>query len=237
MNHRWSRSLLTASLVAGLALIAPGSSAWAGGESETWFFDETTTGEDISWVSPTGINPNAPLYEAEYIITLVEIHVEWLGIPFGPIDVTDQIPPENRAGSGSSSGPAPITLINQSIIFPEPPEPPAIAADLAMGLNSSGFGFLDVTNIVLGTLIIDLGAPFGEQEVELTSLRIAGQLTISANLCPADLNGDGMVGPADLASLLAAWGPNPGHPADFNFDGIVGPADLAQLLAAWGPCG
>lgn len=236
MNPRRSGSLLAASLVAGPVLIAATGSAWAGENSETWFFDETTTGEDIAWVSTTAIDPNAPLYDAEYAITLVEIHVEWLGIPFGPIDITDQIPPESQTGSGSNPGPAPITLINQSIIFPEPPEAPAIAADLTMGLTANGFGFLDATNIVLGTLTIDLGAPFGEQDVELTSLRIAGQLTISASLCPTDLTGDGTVGPADLATLLAAWGPNAGHPADFNFDGTVGAADLAQLLAAWGAC-
>ena len=55
--------------------------------------------------------------------------------------------------------------------------------------------------------------------------------------CPADLNGDGIVGPIDLASLLGAWGPCAGCAADFNGDGIVGPFDLALLLGAWGPCG
>ncbi len=54
--------------------------------------------------------------------------------------------------------------------------------------------------------------------------------------CPADLDGDGVVGAADLAQLLGGWGPNPGHPADFNGDGVVNAADLAQLLGAWGPC-
>ncbi len=54
--------------------------------------------------------------------------------------------------------------------------------------------------------------------------------------CPPDLNGDGLVNAADLALLLGAWGPNPGHPADFNSDGSVNAADLALLLGAWGPC-
>jgi len=49
---------------------------------------------------------------------------------------------------------------------------------------------------------------------------------------PADLDGDGTVGGADLAVLLAAWG-QPG-PADLDGDGTVGGADLALLLAAWG---
>ncbi len=55
--------------------------------------------------------------------------------------------------------------------------------------------------------------------------------------CSADLDGDGTVGAADLAMLLGAWGPNPGHPADFDGDGFVNAADLAQLLGNWGPCG
>ena len=55
----------------------------------------------------------------------------------------------------------------------------------------------------------------------------------------ADLNDDGLVDPADLALLLAAWGPcgkQPnGCPADLDGDGFVGGADLAILLNAWGP--
>ena len=54
--------------------------------------------------------------------------------------------------------------------------------------------------------------------------------------CPADLNGDGIVDPVDLATLLGAWGQCPGCEADLNGDDIVGPADLAILLASWGPC-
>lgn len=54
-------------------------------------------------------------------------------------------------------------------------------------------------------------------------------------LCPADLNGDGVVGSADLAALLGAWGSGPG-PADLDGNGVVGSSDLASLLGAWGPC-
>jgi len=54
--------------------------------------------------------------------------------------------------------------------------------------------------------------------------------------CPADFDGDGMVGAFDLAFLLGAWGPNPNHPADLDADGIVTAFDLAVLLGAWGPC-
>jgi len=53
---------------------------------------------------------------------------------------------------------------------------------------------------------------------------------------PADLDGDGSVGGADLAILLAAWGgcpPKGACPADLDGDGTVGGADLAVLLADW----
>lgn len=54
--------------------------------------------------------------------------------------------------------------------------------------------------------------------------------------CPADLSGDGVINASDLALLLGAWGPNPGHPADLTDDGIVNASDLALLLGAWGGC-
>jgi hypothetical protein len=61
-------------------------------------------------------------------------------------------------------------------------------------------------------------------------------ISLAVAACPADMSGDGTVDAADLAELLGAWGPNPGHPADFNGDGTVNAADLAQLLGAWGAC-
>jgi len=56
-------------------------------------------------------------------------------------------------------------------------------------------------------------------------------LTIYAGANPADLNGDGVVNGADLASLLIEWGTN--GDADLNTDGIVNGADLAILLTNW----
>lgn len=53
---------------------------------------------------------------------------------------------------------------------------------------------------------------------------------------PCDLNGDFVTGAADLAILLASWGPCEDCDADLDNDGMVGAADLAQLLAMWGPC-
>ena len=54
--------------------------------------------------------------------------------------------------------------------------------------------------------------------------------------CPADIDCSGSVNVTDLLSLLAGWGPNPGHAADINGDGQVNVTDLLALLAAWGAC-
>jgi hypothetical protein len=75
----------------------------------------------------------------------------------------------------------------------------------------------------------DLGNSYGTQ---ITQIRVLADPAP----CPWDLSADTQVDAADLAQLLGAWGPNPGHPADFNADDTVDAADLAQLLGAWGSC-
>ena len=52
--------------------------------------------------------------------------------------------------------------------------------------------------------------------------------------CPADLNSDGAVGPADLAALLNSWGSS--GAADLNGNGTVDAPDLSAMLSAWGDC-
>ncbi len=74
--------------------------------------------------------------------------------------------------------------------------------------------------------------PFGEVFFDFTFVVIAVP-------CPADLDGDGVVGIGDLLALFGLWGPCPGPPGcpgDFNNDGTVGVADLLILFANWGPC-
>ena len=64
------------------------------------------------------------------------------------------------------------------------------------------------------------------------SMSLTLSVTVTGTANPFDLNGDGNVDGADLASLLNQWGS--GGTADFDGDGIVGGADLAALLNAWG---
>ena len=74
----------------------------------------------------------------------------------------------------------------------------------------------------------------------LDSSMVEFDITLSMAPTVGDLNADGEVGPADLAQLLASWGPcrdSKNCPADIaplgEPDGIVGAADLAILLANW----
>ncbi|MFM8639204.1 MAG: hypothetical protein ACKOEL_01005 [Planctomycetota bacterium] len=52
--------------------------------------------------------------------------------------------------------------------------------------------------------------------------------------CPADLDGDGTVGGADLGLLLGAWGT--AGPGDLDGSGTVTGSDLGLLLGGWGAC-
>ncbi len=61
------------------------------------------------------------------------------------------------------------------------------------------------------------------------------EVSSSGGCCTGDLDGDGVVGGSDLATLLSVWASDDSR-ADFDGDGIVGGADLAAILAAWGGC-
>lgn len=54
--------------------------------------------------------------------------------------------------------------------------------------------------------------------------------------CHADIDRDGVVGPADLAEVLGASGPCAQCASDLNGDGTVDSSDLGVLLEGWGPC-
>ena len=53
------------------------------------------------------------------------------------------------------------------------------------------------------------------------------------DMWPADLNGDGLVGAADLMVLLGVFG-GTDPVADIDGDGSVGVSDLTTLLGQWG---
>lgn len=145
---------------------------------QTWTFDITTTGQNVNWTSPTSVDPSASNYAVKYTITKVEVDVTWIGIPFNDIDVTNQVPPELQSAAFNVAGPAPISALNTPVVVPPPPTAPAFSATLSFGLNAGGFGFASATNVVLGTLQVNLGGIFGTQTVTLKSVRLVGNLTM-----------------------------------------------------------
>jgi glucose/arabinose dehydrogenase len=118
-----------------------------------------------------------------------------------------------------------VTLVHNDHTHPEPPDP---ACESSAMIDGYGCGD-EHYHWVVSLTVTDAAGLSATDTVELFP-DCFGVLA-----CAADLDRDGVVGPADLALLLAAWG-GPSGPADLDRDGMVGPSDLALLLATWGEC-
>src|SRR6187402_2819665 len=149
-----TRCSATLRVLAPLALLALTGGVSA--QSQTWSFDQTTTGQDLSWTSPTAVAPNAAVYASSFVITKVEVDVKWSFITLNDLDVTGQVPPESLSGSGTLAGPAPVELVGQPVVVPPPPETPALSALLSLGLDASGHGYMTASGVQLGTMQVDL---------------------------------------------------------------------------------
>jgi hypothetical protein len=200
-----------------------------------WLLD--TRGQDVTWRSSTPVDTRGAEYDAVYEITKLEIWVRWSFFDFGPFDVTDQIPPEDRSGSGTLDGPPPVTIFDGRVEYPPPPDPPAFAADVKIDLDANGYGNASLRNVVLGQMRFYLEG-FGEQIVTLRRVRIQGTVTVTS-VVAGDVDRNGRVDQSDLAVLLSAWGTCAGDEgylpaADLDGSGCVDQADLALLLSNYG---
>ena len=226
-----------APITGSLAALAAVCTAGAWGPPVHWSFDQTTEGEDVFWTSPTAVDNTAPRYDGAYQIILVEVGIAWNGIPFGTIDVTSEIPPEYLAGQDIYDGPLPILILDESLVYPEPPEDPSVAATIRLAIDGDGYGQASITDVYLGTVFYDLGPPWGEVEVEITSIRVACEVDVTPLSWAADVNADGVVDIDDLFAVLGAWGPCPDPPAecpeDVDGNGTVNIDDIFEVLGAW----
>jgi hypothetical protein len=209
----------------------------AGAARVTWNFDVATQGQDIVWNSPTAASATAPEYDYVYTVTRVDATVQYLFFPPTTIDVTGEIPPEYLSAGGTIAGPAPLTLVDQSVLFPPPPDPVAIAGRLAVTLDGAGFGHVSFTDVQLGTYSINL-PPFGVVTVDVQGVRVRGSVTVTP-VFAGDIDRDGDVDLSDLAGLLSAFGSCAGDAAyisgaDTDASGCVELIDLAQLLSNFG---
>ncbi|HEX5011892.1 MAG TPA: hypothetical protein VFY71_15975, partial [Planctomycetota bacterium] len=212
----------------------------------------------IHWTSSTAVNPAAAAYDSSYHLDLVEVKIHYLFFTLGPFDITDQIPPEVQTGGGSFDGPAPLTLFGGQVAYPLPPDPPSVAADIAIGLNASGAGSFDASNVVLGSITLDV-APFGTITAQIVSVHIQGSLSIEAtqwqdlggalagSLGLPLLTGDGpLTALSPLSLSVANAQPNAGltliagfFDAELPFKGgtLVPSPDIIVLGLSTGPAG
>jgi len=111
------------------------------------------------------------------------------------------------------------------------------STELACGLAPPGEQASEVTVAVAAgqRYLVRLGGAVSERVTERRGQAGHGTLFIECILCPADLDGDLVVGGSDLGLLLAAWGSDDGN-ADLDGSGEVDGADLGEILAAWGAC-
>ena len=134
-----------------------------------------------------------------------------------------------------------------------PPGPHSVFEDVATPFN----GELCDCHELTGDGIDDLSMKFKSQEVvaalelndlppgALVELCVSGELLDGTEFeacdCirvvpPGDMDGDGLVGVADLLRLLAQWGscgPTAECSADYNGDAMVGVVDMLIMLGNW----
>ncbi len=224
--------------LAAATLVGVGAST-AIADTESWPFDLTTDGDDVFYSSPTAVATTAPRYAATTEISLVEANVTFL-IFTDTVDVTDQLDLEELTGVRIIDGPAPVTVFNEQVVFPEPPEDPGVAADITLELDAAGFGQLSVVDVLLDTVEVEIPG-FGLQDVTVNSLRVVGNVIVTP-IPAGDVNLDCQVNLADLLAVLSNWGttcpepdcPGTPCPGDANGDCTANLADLLAVLSNWG---
>lgn len=225
--------------VAGLCLCA----APATGDTVVWNFDVTTTGSDVFFDPATPVNPNAEQFDTTLVVTNVIVTGVWNSIPVGPVDVTDEIPPEDLMAQELLDGPPPITVIEEPFVYPPPPDPVGFAATVTAEIDVNGFGHGSITDVTLGEVPLDV-PPFGTITVTLTSVRVVGSVTVTEVYAEGDVDENGSVDVFDMLEVLKSWGncPDPcppSCPADVtNSDGtgidcVVNVFDLLAVLTGW----
>jgi hypothetical protein len=101
-------------------------------------------------------------------------------------------------------------------------------ATIAVRGDGSAVSFGGGTNPANGPTPVPAYAQGLQSVVAKQSIAVGVRRSVSN---PSDLNGDGVVGAADLGILLSAWGSF--GTGDIDGDGVVGAADLGILLSAW----
>ncbi|MBT4529751.1 MAG: hypothetical protein HOC27_00970 [Phycisphaerae bacterium] len=205
-------------------------------------FSITTSGENILWNGSMPLATDGEFYEMLYTVTSAFVMVEYIGIGFGPIDVTDMIPPDSIATWQPARAPMPIDFDWHEVITPAGGDPPSLAYRWIVEVNEKGSVSWVGEDLYLGEAEYDLGWPWGSVTVQITSGTINANLDIQEvfNPCYEDVDGSGTVDVSDLLTLIGNWGICSECieeiPGDVNYDDIVDVTDLLMIVGAWGPC-
>jgi hypothetical protein len=169
----------------------------------------------VVWNSPTAIDLGQMVWEYDYNITKVTGTVS---LPFGGSftqDITGQIDPADRIGSGETRS-LPTVLLDETL------------ADAGSGTTATarvevlptGFGRLTVTNIMLGSVDVPL---FGSRPIQRINLEATVGVTAFAF---GDYTRDGVVNGADYTAWQTQF-TTPAVPlADGDGDALVTAADF-----------
>lgn len=208
------------------------------GDAESWPWSMTTSGGDVYWESPGEIQTGAKSYHMEQVVETAWVTIEYLGLQFGPVDASDQLPSEFY--NDTADGPCPTSFGTEWYITPEPPAPVTISFDTTSNLFETGQCSVLIHNVTLGTADYDLGWPFGTVTVLLVEIQYEGAINMTAigSSCPGDLDGSGDVGANDLLAILADWGDcGDTCTGDANGDGVANVEDILLVIGAFGVCG
>lgn len=204
----------------------------------TWPFTITSAGEDASWTSPSQVNPKGGFYEMLYIVESAQVMVSYIGIDFGPIDITDMLPEDVLATWRESEGPCALDFGWIEVIAPEDQDPPSFAYDWILELDAKGTATHRFTNVFMGQADYDLGWPWGTVTVNVEEGTLNGFITIDIvpTPCYADVDGSGTVDVVDLLEIIGNWGYCLECPEDPNNDDVIDVTDLLIVVGAWGDC-
>lgn len=204
----------------------------------TWPVNETTTGNNVNYVSPTPTDPDAGLYNVRFVIDQLIATVD-LGIFTTPVDITDQLDPSFLDASTLVDGPAPVAVNNVEVAYPAPPATPDLTATLSVSLDAAGFGRVDVTNVQLGNVTVTVPL-FGEVTVPVIAIQLIGELTVTS-FEYGDVNCDGIINSFDIDPFVLSILDQPGYIliypecspnlGDVNGDGFVNSFDIDPFVA------
>ncbi len=207
-----------------------------------WDFAISTSGENVLWTGPSLLDTGGQYYEMLYTVQSAFVNVEYVGIEFGPIDVTGMIPAENIVTWQPEQAPMPIDFDWHNVRAPAGADPPSLAYDWIVEVNEKGVVVWRGENLYLGEAEYDLGWPWGTVTVQIVSGNINANLDIQEvfNPCYADVDGSGTVDVLDLLAAIGNWGGceecTEEIPGDVNYDNVVDVSDILMIVGTWGAC-